>query len=35
MSCANQALASLTESGELLAITDQWMTEYTKAPVLS
>ena len=33
--CTNQALAAMTESGELAAITDEWMTEYTKAPVLS
>ena len=32
--CVNQALATLTESGELEQITDQWMTEYNKAPVL-
>jgi polar amino acid transport system substrate-binding protein len=32
--CVNQALAALTESGELQQITDKWMTEYTDAPVL-
>jgi polar amino acid transport system substrate-binding protein len=32
--CVNQALATLTESGELGQITDEWMTEYNKAPVL-
>jgi len=32
--CVNQALATLTESGELEQITDEWMTEYNKAPVL-
>jgi polar amino acid transport system substrate-binding protein len=35
VSCVNQALASLSESGDLDAITQQWMTDYTKAPVLS
>ena len=34
VSCVNQALATLTESGELEQITDEWMTEYNKAPVL-
>jgi len=34
VSCANQALGALTDSGELLAITNKWMTEYTQAPVL-
>jgi polar amino acid transport system substrate-binding protein len=33
--CVNQALDELRSSGELQQITDQWMTEYTKAPVLS
>ncbi|MDH5279491.1 MAG: ABC transporter substrate-binding protein [Actinomycetota bacterium] len=33
--CANQAIGTLTDSGELLAITNKWMTEYTQAPVLS
>ena len=33
--CVNQALAALSESGELQDITDEWMTQYTKAPVLS
>lgn len=33
--CVNQALATLEESGDLAAITEQWMTEYTEAPVLS
>jgi polar amino acid transport system substrate-binding protein len=31
----NHALDTLTESGELLAITNQWMTEYSDAPILS
>jgi polar amino acid transport system substrate-binding protein len=35
VACANQALAALQESGDLDAITTQWMTDYTKAPVLS
>ena len=35
VACANQALATLQESGDLEAITTQWMTDYTKAPVLS
>lgn len=35
VSCVNQALAALTESGELLEITNQWMTEYSDAPILS
>ena len=33
--CANIALATLTESGELAQITEQWMGEYTEAPYLS
>ena len=33
--CANIALATLTESGELQQITDQWMGDYTEAPTLS
>ena len=33
--CANIALATLTESGELATITDKWMGEYTEAPTLS
>lgn len=33
--CANVALATLTESGELAAITEQWMGEYTEAPTLA
>ena len=33
--CVNQALAALQDSGDLEAITTQWMTDYTKAPVLS
>jgi polar amino acid transport system substrate-binding protein len=32
--CANLALAALTDSGELAAIQDQWMGEYTEAPTL-
>jgi polar amino acid transport system substrate-binding protein len=33
--CANLALAALTDSGELAAIQDQWMGEYTEAPTLA
>jgi polar amino acid transport system substrate-binding protein len=33
--CVNQAMSELRDSGELQQITDQWMTEYTKAPVLN
>ena len=33
--CVNQALAKLRASGELDAITEQWMGPYTKAPRLS
>jgi polar amino acid transport system substrate-binding protein len=33
--CANQAIAALKSSGELDAITQQWMGEYTEAPTLS
>ncbi len=33
--CVNQAVDTLTESGDLLAITNKWMTEYAQAPVLS
>jgi polar amino acid transport system substrate-binding protein len=32
--CVDQALTALTDSGELQQITDEWMTEYNKAPVL-
>ncbi|MCZ3386929.1 MAG: transporter substrate-binding domain-containing protein, partial [Actinomycetia bacterium] len=35
VACVNQAVDSITESGELLEITDQWMTEYSDAPILS
>lgn len=35
VSCVNQALGALAESGELESITTEWMTDYTKAPVLS
>ncbi len=35
VTCVNQAVDSITESGELLDITNQWMTEYSDAPVLS
>ncbi len=34
VSCVNQALASLNESGQLAEITARWMTDYTDAPVL-
>lgn len=33
--CVNEALGTLTQSGELLDIENKWMTEYTRAPVLS
>jgi polar amino acid transport system substrate-binding protein len=33
--CANIALATLKDSGELQQITDQWMGQYTEAPMLS
>ncbi|MCU1362166.1 MAG: putative transporter substrate-binding protein, partial [Ilumatobacteraceae bacterium] len=33
--CANLALAQLTSSGELAAIQDQWMGDYTEAPTLA
>ena len=33
--CVDEALATLTSSGELAAITDEWMGEYIEAPVLS
>jgi polar amino acid transport system substrate-binding protein len=32
--CVNTALATITSSGELAQITDQWMGEYTEAPTL-
>ena len=35
VTCVDQALDSMTQSGELLDITNQWMTEYSDAPVLS
>ena len=34
VNCVNQAINALDESGELQSITDEWMTEYSKAPVL-
>ncbi|HEX5016037.1 MAG TPA: transporter substrate-binding domain-containing protein [Actinomycetes bacterium] len=34
VNCVNEALTTLRDSGELQQITDRWMTEYTKAPVL-
>ena len=33
--CVNQAVDALTQSGELLDITNQWMTEYSDAPIFS
>jgi polar amino acid transport system substrate-binding protein len=33
--CVDQALAALTESGQLQDITSKWMADYTKAPVIS
>lgn len=33
--CVNQALTTLNDNGELQQITDKWMSEYSKAPVLS
>ena len=33
--CTDLALAALTESGALAAITDQWMGQWTEAPTLS
>ena len=33
--CVNEALAALTESGQLQDITNQWMADYTEAPVIS
>ena len=33
--CLNLAIASLTESGELASITDEWMGQWTEAPYLS
>lgn len=35
VACADLALAALTASGELAAIQEQWMGEYTEAPTLS
>lgn len=35
VSCVNQAVDGLTQSGDLLDITNEWMTEYSDAPVLS
>ena len=32
--CVNDAIAALTESGELEAITTEWMSENAGAPVL-
>lgn len=33
--CVNQAIAALEESGELDAITQEWMSDWTEAPVIS
>jgi polar amino acid transport system substrate-binding protein len=33
--CVNLALAALTESGELASITQEWMSDFTEAPVIS
>jgi polar amino acid transport system substrate-binding protein len=33
--CVNAALATLTDSGELEAITTEWMADYTEAPIIS
>jgi polar amino acid transport system substrate-binding protein len=33
--CVNDALAALTESGELEAITTEWMADYTEAPIIT
>ena len=35
VACADLALAALTASGELAAIQDQWMGDYTEAPTLA
>lgn len=35
VACADLALTALTASGELAAIQDQWMGEYTEAPTLA
>lgn len=34
-SCADDAITALTESGELEAITDQWLADYIEAPVIT
>ncbi|HEX6658316.1 MAG TPA: ABC transporter substrate-binding protein [Ilumatobacter sp.] len=33
--CVNAALATLTDSGELEAITTEWMADYTEAPIIT
>ena len=33
--CVNLALAALTDSGALAAVTEEWMAGYTEAPTLS
>ncbi|HEX6656427.1 MAG TPA: ABC transporter substrate-binding protein [Ilumatobacter sp.] len=33
--CVNDALAALTASGELEAITTEWMADYTEAPIIT
>jgi len=35
VTCVDQALQATKDSGELQSITDEWMTEYNDAPVLS
>ena len=34
VSCVNQSLSAIKDSGELAQITDKWMTQYSDAPVL-
>lgn len=33
--CVDLAIAALTESGDLESITEEWMAEYTEAPIIS
>ena len=33
--CVNTAIATITDSGELAAITEEWLADFTNAPVIS
>jgi ABC-type amino acid transport substrate-binding protein len=33
--CVDEAITALTESGELAAITDEWLADFIEAPVIT